>query len=114
VQLDSDAAPDSLDVLPALLGESVQGRDELVTEGMQARTVLRQGNWVFIPPHDGPAVNTNTGIETGNAPEPQLYDLSLDIGQIRNAAGERTDLVEKMQQRLDAVRASRRTRQSVC
>lgn len=108
--LPSEAAPDSLDVLPALLGESPIGRRELVTEGVQAKTVLRQDNWVFIPPHPGPAVNRNTGIETGNAPYPQLYDLSTDIGQTGNLAEEHPDLVERMSARLQEIRAGQRTR----
>ena len=67
VSLDADAGPDSVDVLDALLGRSDEGRAEIVLEGIQARTVLRQGDWVFIPPHQGPPVNTNVNIETGNS-----------------------------------------------
>ncbi len=110
VPLRPDAGPDSLDILPALLGTSSNGRDELVTEGLQARTVLRQGDWVFIPSHEGPAIAKATDIETGNAPEPQLYNLSLDIGQMRNAADEHPELVETMKRRLQDVRKSERTR----
>jgi arylsulfatase A-like enzyme len=65
VPLTPDAAPDSLDMLSALLGRTENGRHELVTEGTQAQTVLRQGDWVFIPPHNGPPVSNTTGIETG-------------------------------------------------
>ena len=49
VSLDADAGPDSVDVLDALLGQSDEGRAEIVLEGVQAKTVLRQGDWVFIP-----------------------------------------------------------------
>ena len=110
VPLDPDAAPDSLDVLPALLGKTETGRHELVTEGTQARTVLRQGNWAFIPPHDGPPISHTTGIETGNLPETQLYDLSLDIGQIKNVAAEHVEVVNRMSARLKEIRESDRTR----
>jgi arylsulfatase A-like enzyme len=100
VPLPPEAGPDSMDVLPALLGECDRGRDELVTEGTQARTVFRQGSWVFIPPHDGPAVNKNVNIETGNSSDPQLYNLSEDIGQIQNRANENPDRVHRMTSRL--------------
>ena len=108
--LSADAAPDSMDVLDALLGKSDRGRDELVVEGTRAKTVLRQNAWSFIPPHDGPAINANTNTELGNSPEPQLYDLSADIGQIENIAGKRRDLVEKMTARLNEIRAGDHTR----
>jgi arylsulfatase A-like enzyme len=110
VQISREAGPDSLDVLPALLGRAGTGREEIVTEGIGARTVLRVGDMVFIPPHDGPAVAQHTGIETGSSPEPQLYDLSSDIGQIRNIAGESPEVVARMSARLDEIRAGERTR----
>ena len=53
---------------------------------------------------------THTGIETGNADTDQLYDLSQDIGQIRNLAAERKELVDRMRHRLQQIRQSQRTR----
>ena len=100
-----DAGPDSVDVLDALLGQSDTGRAEIVLEGVQAKTVLRQGDWVFIPPHQGPPVNTNVNIETGNSPVPQLYNLSGDIGQIENVASSYPDVVERMADRLQEIRS---------
>ena len=105
VSLDADAGPDSVDVLDALLGQSDEGRAEIVLEGVQAKTVLRQGDWVFIPPHQGPPVNTNVNIETGNSPVPQLYYLSDDIGQIENVASIHPDVAERMANRLREIRS---------
>ena len=105
VSLDADAGPDSVDVLNALLGQSDEGRAEIVLEGIQARTVLRQGDWVFIPPHQGPPVNTNVNIETGNCPVPQLYYLADDIGQIENVASIYPDVAERMADRLRDIRS---------
>ncbi|MCY3680421.1 MAG: arylsulfatase [Gemmatimonadetes bacterium] len=105
VSLDADAGPDSVDVLDALLGKSDEGRAEIVLEGIQAKTILRQGDWVFIPPHQGPPVNTNVNIETGNSPVPQLYNLSGDIGQIENVASVYPDVAERMADRLRAMRS---------
>lgn len=105
VSLDADAGPDSVDVLDALLGQSDEGRAEIVLEGVQAKTVFRQGDWVFIPPHQGPPVNTNVNIETGNSPVPQLYDLSGDIGQIENVASAHPDVAERMADRLKQIRS---------
>ena len=105
ISLDADAGPDSVDVLDALLGQSDEGRAEIVLEGVQAKTVLRQGNWVFIPPHEGPPVNTNVNIETGNCPIPQLYYLADDIGQIENVASIHPDVAERMADRLRQIRS---------
>jgi arylsulfatase A-like enzyme len=108
--LSSNEAPDSIDLLEALLGNSDKGRNELVVEGTQAKTVLRQNEWVYIPSHDGPMINKNTKTELGNSPEPQLYDLSQDIGQIQNIAPEHRDIASEMSARLKKILASERTR----
>ena len=95
---------------PRCWDRSDTGRRELVTEGLQARTVLRQGDWVFIPPHDGPRIIEWTGTETGNLPEAQLYDLSLDIGQIKNVVAEHPERVKEMSHRLREIREGEKTR----
>ncbi|MHC4248667.1 MAG: sulfatase family protein [Planctomycetota bacterium] len=110
-ELAPDAGPDSLDVLDALLGRSDTGRGEIVTEGTRAKTVVRMGDMVYIPPHEGVAVAWHTKIETGNSSEPQLYDLAADVGQARNLAEERPDEVDRMAARLADIRASSRTRE---
>jgi arylsulfatase A-like enzyme len=109
-RLEPGEAPDSFDVLDALLGRSDRGRDELVLEGTQGKTLLRRREWVYIPPHQGPAVSAHTNTELGNSPEPQLYDLSMDISQIRNMAPERPDLVEEMSARLREILSGGPTR----
>ena len=103
-------APDSINVLDALLGRDPLGRADLVVEGMQAKTVVRSGSWTYIPPYAGPAMSTYTHTELGNAAEPQLYDLSQDIGQIRNIAAERPEVVAELATRLAEVVSSERTR----
>ena len=45
-KLAADAAPDSMNVLPALLGESPQGRDTLVEHA--GGLAIRKGNWKYI------------------------------------------------------------------
>ena len=104
-------APDSSNVLDALFGQSSMGRKELVVEGLQAKIVLRQNEWVYIPPYDGPAIATHTNTELGNSPEPQLYNLSLDIGQQTNMAAEYVDIAARMAAHLDTIFKGERTRQ---
>ena len=97
-------ATDSKNVLAALLGDSPIGRDHVVEHANGL--ALRTENWKYIEPGKGPAVLGNTQIETGNAPGPQLYDLSADPGETKNVAAEHPGKVQEMQQRLDQVRAA--------
>jgi arylsulfatase A-like enzyme len=110
VSLEPEAGPDSENILSALLGQSAEGRTELVTEGVRAKTVFRRGDWVYIPPHEGPAVQQNVNIETGNSPDPQLYNLSLDIGQATDQAAKHPDKVNEMAARLQEIRDGEKTR----
>jgi arylsulfatase A-like enzyme len=89
-------APDSRDLLAALLEGSPDGRGELMVEGVQGKTVLRRGDWVYIHPCEGPAVDPHTRIELGNARVPQLYNLRADIGQRRDMAAANRALTEEM------------------
>jgi arylsulfatase A-like enzyme len=101
--------PDSVDVMPALLGDSKAGRDHLVE---QAGTLsVRSGRWKLIAPGDGPAFARNTSTELGNDPQPQLYDLSVDVGERRNVAAEHPELVRELTERLERIRTNGRPRQ---
>jgi len=97
------AAPDSQDILPALLGESGQGRDWLVVQA-GALSIVR-GHLKYIAPQSGPAGSQTTGIELGNDPSPQLYDLASDVGETRNLASERPKDVAALADLLARVRS---------
>lgn len=86
---------DSQDLLDALLGRTSQGREALVLEAT-GRTAFRKGEWVLIPPHEGPAVAANVNIELGNSPGYQLYHLSDDTGETRNLAGEESARLQEL------------------
>jgi arylsulfatase A-like enzyme len=104
----SDAdAPDSFNVLSALLGDSKRGRDHLVEH---ARTLaLRQGPWKYIAPLQG-RTNPNTNAETGNAPRGQLYNLADDIGEQKNLATDHPERLREMAAQLQRIREAGRTR----
>ena len=86
---------DSQDLLAALLGESKKGRDELVLEA-SGRLAFRQGNFIMIPPHKGPALQQQVNIETGNLPAYQLYDITADKGQKQNLAKTQPQKLEEL------------------
>jgi len=102
-------APDSLNILDALLGQSSLGREELVVEGHGKNTILRSNNWTYLPPKDGPEKLYN-GIEAGNSSKPQLYELSQDIGQMKELASTRPEVVSELETRLQAILKSEQTR----
>lgn len=96
---------DSQNHLRALTSESSQGRESLV---LQAGVLsLREGHWKAIEPGKGPAVSKQVNIETGNSPNPQLYDLSQDPGETRNLAKEEPQRLAEMLERLNKIRAER-------
>jgi arylsulfatase A-like enzyme len=109
-ELEPGEAPDSIDVIDALLGRSRFGRADLVTEGRQAKTLVRQGDWVCIPPYEGPAWQKAKKSETGMSRDPQLYDLSRDIGQTENLAASEPERYARMVEYLESVRSSTQTR----
>ena len=76
-----DWAPDSLDMIGVLLGESHVGRYEILGEAVNKSHFLRQGKWTYLQPKEGNAVNYNTEIELGTSLDPQLYNMEYDIGQ---------------------------------
>jgi arylsulfatase A-like enzyme len=102
-KLAADAAPDSEDVLAALLGKSKAGRDQLVEHANGLG--LRKGNWKFIPAGKGQRISRNTNTETGVAPEPQLYDLRSDPGETNNVAAAHGELVETLASELQKIRS---------
>jgi arylsulfatase A-like enzyme len=81
-------------LLPVLLGEHQQGREELVIEAT-SRMALRRGEWLMIPPYPGPALLENVQIEVGNSKIFQLFNLKEDLMQQYNlAAAEPEKLIE--------------------
>jgi arylsulfatase A-like enzyme len=89
------AALDSVNVLPALLGQSKHGRSELVEQG---RTLaLRQGVWKYIEPAKQP---------TDAMSRTQLFNLADDLAERVNLAKKHPQKVTDLAARLDEIRES--------
>lgn len=82
---------DSQNTLPAFLGKSDRGREELVFEGYY-NYAFRQGDWVMIPPY--PRHNL----------EYQLYNVKEDVGQTHNLAQKRPDILRSMMMRFEELK----------
>jgi len=102
--LRAPAAPDSTDVLNALIGKSKTGRSELVEEA--GALSLRQGNWKYIAPNNKQKINKETNTELGNDSVPQLYNLNADLGEMRNVASSHLDRVSSMAAALERIRTT--------
>jgi len=102
---DPSAMPDSVNVLPALLGDSPTGRASVVEQGR--RLALRQGSWKFIPPGK---VTDKLGPWTQvTAAEPGLlFDLAADAGETNNVAGAHPEKVRELRETLAAIRQAGR------
>jgi len=106
--LAADAAPDSFNVLPALLGESKKGREWIVEHSRNLS--MRKGEYKMIEAGPGPAIQVNTNTETGAAPSPQLYRVTTDPGERTNLAAQMPDKVAELGALLNTVRSSPRSR----
>ena len=89
--------------LETFFGKSSQGREAYIIEAT-SRTAFRKGNWVLIPPYNGPAVNDLVNIELGNLEEYALYNLDEDLSQQVNLASSQPDKLKEMIDDFVAVR----------
>lgn len=106
-KLASEAAPDSFNVLPALLGQKLKqpARDHLVLQNNnQAPLALREGDWVLIQKGGGPRQQRREQQENATPPRPELFNLAADLTQTNNLAGVEVERVKAMTARLQKIR----------
>jgi arylsulfatase A-like enzyme len=101
-RLGAPDAPDSFNILDALLGKSRSGRDHLVEHA--GTLSLIKGKWKYIQPGTGAKFNKNTNTELGNDAQPQLYNLEEDPGEKRNVAARYPDRVQELAEQLKQIR----------
>ena len=97
-----DAAEDSHDILPALLGaETGSAIREATFVSRGRRIATRSGSWVLIEMPEGDLrsepswFRTRRGIEAGPG-EVSLFDLATDPGQAHDVAAEHPERVEAL------------------
>ena len=118
-------APDSFNVLPALLGEKIDKpcRDYLVEQDNGGNALaLRHGQWKFIP-GNGPG-KKGAGKRKAKVEHPaekvaekdlppivgQLYNLATDLSETTNIAAAHPDIVAKMAAKLEEIKTNGRSR----
>lgn len=107
-QLPPGAAPDSLDVLPALLGQSKKGREVPVEHA--GVLSLRQGQDKYIQTGKGPKRKAATNTEMGNDPDGQFYQLSEDPGESNNVMEQQEKKAAAMSQMLQSLQKNSHSR----
>lgn len=98
---DPVAMRDSQNHLPALLGDSPQGRQEIVEHA--GRLALRQGQWKFITP--GPTRDLLGPWQNVTIPAPGwLFDVESDPAEQKNLSASHPEKVAEMRERITAIR----------
>lgn len=122
--LPAGAAPDSLNLLPALLGDRPEGREQLVEYANGV--ALRDGAWKYIPPQksgrrnavalsmppkpnappreDDPVAEARANAEASSAAG-QMFDLTTDLGETNNLIALEAERARRMAGRLQQLRA---------
>lgn len=85
---------DSRPMMPVFLGKEKNGRECIIIEN-QGKLGLRSGDYVFMPPYEGPKTNL-TGNELGNLGEYGLFNLKKDPAQQHNLAKENPQLLDSL------------------
>ncbi|MCA8975858.1 MAG: arylsulfatase [Planctomycetes bacterium] len=118
-ELPDEAATDSFDMLPAMLGtqdpeQSI--RPHLLTQSFRGEFQLRQGRWKYLD-HRGSGGNDYSrgamqkyalADAAGEAPG-QLYDLSTDPGETKNLYFESSDQCRQLRELLEDLKRSGRS-----
>lgn len=107
-QLPDDAAPDSFNVLPALLGESKVGRDHIIQHANAL--AIREGDWKFIPPGGKTRENLGPWEDTAIPDTGFLFNLAEDAGETTNLASKHPDRAAHLQTLIDKIRSAGRSR----
>lgn len=116
IPLGPDAAEDSCNILPALLGEKTDRplREATVHCSYKGRFAIRKGNWVLI---DHPSGDENRepdwfkeerGYTPHNRPG-ELYDLSQDLSEQRNVYEDHPGVVRELKALLEKYKAEGRS-----
>jgi len=115
VRLPEGAAPDSMDVSRALLGEpGAKGREHFVQQdnGGTGNYGFRVGNWKLVRYDTKSARNVVIEQQLANTPVPQfqLFDLAKDPNESTNVIAQYPEIGERMKRRLEEIIAAGRTR----
>lgn len=107
-RLPQGSAPDSRDHLATIVGTDKQGRDYVLGQSNTHVLSVQTAKWRYIEPSDGPKMITwGPKVETGNLPQPQLYDRAKSLYEQDNVATAHPEVVYELQNILRRERAGK-------
>lgn len=93
------SAVDSRNHLDAYLGKDTTGRSYVIQQNNRRVLSVRTARWKYIEPGSGEKmISWGPKIETGNLPQPQLYDLQRNAYEAENTATDHPQVVFDMQE----------------
>ncbi|MBI5775665.1 MAG: arylsulfatase [Verrucomicrobia bacterium] len=108
VKIPTSQCTDSLNVLPALLGETkTSARKDFVAHvgGIRGPFGVRDGQWKYISPGGGGYGKAAKGEAKGKAAQqPQLYNLATDLAEEKNLAATEPAKLKEMEALLAKIR----------
>jgi arylsulfatase A-like enzyme len=98
------AARDSMNVLPALLGKSQEGRQHAIFHvgGTETPKAVRLGTWKLVPPGGKGYGGGNKKKGEKAIAKPQLYNLEEDLAEQHDLAEKRPEKLLELQALLKA------------
>lgn len=109
VEVPAGGCADSVNVLPALLGESQKGRETFIAHngGINGPFGVRDGDWKLVT--GGPGGYGGKAKNQAKTPSPnagaQLYNLATDLGEATNLAKENPEKLKELQTLLSKARS---------
>ena len=108
--LPADAAVDSMNVLPALLGQphNKPVRDNFISHsgGTKGPFSVRQGSWVLVQGGGGKGYAVARNAKAG----PKLFNLATDLAQEKDLATENPEKVKELRALVEQLKAAGRSR----
>ena len=101
VALPEEAAPDSRNHLPELLGAGHVDREYVIEQNRQNTLAILCGEWKYLKPSD------RQSYEYRNSPRPQLFRISKDPCERHDVAEQYPGIVEELAAKLNAMKSGR-------
>ena len=95
-KLPPTAGEDSFSLMPLLRGEDKSIRQHAISHAMNGLPSLRQGDWKIIFGQVGGGFGGGAAKAENAAPRAQLYNLATDLGETKNLAAEKPELVVEL------------------
>ena len=95
-KLPATAGEDSFSLLPILRGEDKPIRQFAISHASSGLPSLRRGDWKILFGPNGGGFGGGAAKAENAAPRVQLYDLAADLGETKNLAAEKPELVAEL------------------